>query len=106
MWTAAVPSVAVVGLVLAGLGAAGHFPLGSVLLINASDGQPDLALGWMAVGLGSASGAGPFLLGSLADVAGIFLAFVVIPTCLLVALLGAGLAARAGALARHTAVRR
>lgn len=105
MWTAPVPAVAVVGLVLAGLGAAGHFPLGSVLLINASDGQPDRALGWMAVGLGGASGAGPFLLGSLADVAGIFLAFVVIPTCLLVALLSAGLAARVGALARHTAVR-
>lgn len=101
MWTASVLPVAVAGLVLAGLGAAGHFPLGSVLLINASNGQPDSALGWMAVGLGSAGGAGPFVLGSLADIAGIFLAFIVIPTCLLVALFSAGLAARSGTLARR-----
>jgi len=32
-----------------------------------------------------ASGADPFVLGSLADLAGIFLAFIVIPACLLVA---------------------
>lgn len=103
MWAAPVPLVAVLGLVLAGLGAAGHFPLGSMLLINASDGEPDRALGWMAVGLGGASGAGPFALGSLADLAGIFLAFIVIPVCLLVALSGAGLAARVDVLARSAA---
>jgi fucose permease len=105
MWTASVLPVALAGLVLAGLGAAGHFPLGSVLLINASDGQPDRALGWMAVGLGGAGGAGPFVLGSLADIVGIVPAFIVIPTCLLVALLGAGLAARVDILATRPAVR-
>jgi len=47
-----------------------------------------------------ASGADPFMLGSLADLAGIFLAFIVIPACLLVALLGAGLAAHFGTSAR------
>ena len=99
MWSTRTPGVALAGLVLAGLGAAGHFPLGSVLLIEASDGQPDRALGWMSVGLGAASGAGPFVLGGLADLAGIFLAFIVIPACLIVALAAAGLAARAGTLA-------
>jgi MFS family permease len=101
MWATRVPALALLGLVVAGLGAAGHFPLGSVLLIDASEGEPDRALGWMAVGLGAASGAGPFVLGSIADFGGIHLAFTMVPICLLVAALGAAVAARATALARR-----
>lgn len=100
MWTAQVPLVALAGLVVAGLGAAGHFPLGSVLLIHAARGQADRALGAMAVGLGSAAGAGPFLLGAVADRTSIYLAFLVIPACLLIALLTTVLAIRVGALTR------
>ncbi|CAN5857488.1 hypothetical protein BH24ACT15_BH24ACT15_27630 [soil metagenome] len=66
MWTSATAPSAFIGLALAGLGASGHFPLGAVLLMNASAGQPDRALAIMAIGLGAASGVGPLALGVLA----------------------------------------
>lgn len=86
LWSSTWTPLALSGLVLAGLGAAGHFPLGAVLLVEASDGRPDRALARMAIGLGAASGAGPLVLGALADASTIHLAFLLIPACLAVAI--------------------
>lgn len=103
LWATQVAVIAMVGLILAGLGVAGHFPLGSVLLITAARGDADRALGAMAIGLGAAAGLGPFLLGSVADRVGIHLAFLVIPACLLIAMLMTALAVRTGSVARRPA---
>jgi MFS family permease len=96
LWLSPVVWPALAGLVVAGFGAAGHFPLGTVLLIAASDATADRALGTLAVGIGVAGGAGPFLLAATADRFGIHTAFVLVPLCLAVAMTGLGLAARLG----------
>jgi fucose permease len=87
LWVATAPTLAVTGLLIAGLGAGGHFPLGVSLLIGASDGEADLGLAVLAVGLGSAGGLGPFALGVVADASSIHTAFLIIPATLVVAIL-------------------
>jgi len=44
-----------------------------------SGGQPDRAIAVMSIGVGLASGLGPFVLGALADQVGVQSAFLVIP---------------------------
>jgi fucose permease len=85
LWATTIVWVALLGLALAGLGAAGQFPLGSALLIRSAEGKTDRAVGIMAVGLGSAAGAGPFILAALADSFGIYLAFLLVPAGLITA---------------------
>lgn len=92
MWTSATAPSAFIGLALAGLGASGHFPLGAVLLMNASAGQPDRALAIMAIGLGAASGVGPLALGVFGDATNISTASLLIPTFLIIAFAAASTA--------------
>ena len=44
-----------------------------------SGGQPDRAIAVMSIGVGLASGLGPFILGALADEVGVQYAFLVVP---------------------------
>jgi MFS family permease len=78
--------VAVAGLLVVGLGVAGQYPLGAAMVMALSGGQPDRAIAVMSIGVGVASGLGPFVLGALADQLGVKIAFLVVPVlCLLAA---------------------
>jgi fucose permease len=81
-WLASAPWLAILGLVVTGLGNALHFPLGLALAIANSDGQPDLATSRISYALGISFGAAPFLLGAVADRIGPHLAFLLLPACL------------------------
>jgi predicted MFS family arabinose efflux permease len=91
-WITALPAVAVLGLLLAGLGIANLYPLSLALSLGAAPGQEDQAnsrsqlLGGLLV-IGAA-----YLLGSLADRLGLATAFVIEPVliglCLLLLLAG------------------
>lgn len=83
-WVATSPVLAMVGLVLAGLGYGTHYPLAVSLVMRASDGRPDLAQGRSSLGTGAAVAVSPFLLGSMADVWGAHTAFLLVPALLLV----------------------
>lgn len=96
VYLATTPWTAIAALVLVGVGIAGHFPLGAVLLMRAALGQADRAVGMLGVGLGAASGAGPFALGALADGVGIHQAFLLVPSALLIALVGIQVSTAAG----------
>jgi len=78
-WTVTSPVAALVGLFVVGLGIAGQFPLGAAMVMALSGGQPDRAIAVMGIGVGIASGLGPFALGALADGLGVRAAFLVVP---------------------------
>ena len=63
-------------------------PSGVALVINASEGRPDHASARAGIGAALASGVGPFVLGALADVAGLHRALLVVPALLAVAAVG------------------
>jgi len=84
-WFAPTPPLAVIGLVVLGLGDAMHFPLGMSLAVEHSDGQPDLAVSRAAYATGLAFGVAPFVLGAIADSVGPHAAFLLVPVCLGVA---------------------
>ena len=69
-----------------------YFPLGLSRAIAASDGRPDQATARVGLGAALASGVGPFVLGALADAAGIHAAMLVVPALLVVAAVGIRLA--------------
>jgi predicted MFS family arabinose efflux permease len=77
-WLAPVPWLAVVGLVVLGLGDSMHFPLGVALVVAHSGGQPDLAVSRSSYAAALAFGVSPFLLGVLADVTGPHTAFLLV----------------------------
>jgi predicted MFS family arabinose efflux permease len=79
VWLSTNPVAAVVGLFVVGLGIAGQYPLGAAMVMALSGGQPDRAIAVMSIGVGLASGIGPFVLGALADQVGVQTAFLVIP---------------------------
>lgn len=86
VWLSTSPVMAVGGLLVIGLGVAGQYPLGAAIVMALSGGQPDRAIAVMSIGVGLASGLGPFVLGALADELGVQLAFLVVPVmCLLAA---------------------
>src|SRR2546423_14481198 len=89
-WLAPVPWLAVVGLVVLGLGDSVHFPLGIALVVAHSDGQPDLAVSRSSYAASLAFGVSPFALGALADGVGPHTAFLLVPLFLA----GAGVLAR------------
>ncbi len=95
LWTAGVPSVALAGLFIAGLGYGAHYPLSVWLLLDVSVGATDRAQARATLAGGAAIGVAPFLLGALADHVGAHTAFLVVPV---VAVVGA-VAAVAGARA-------
>lgn len=75
------PSVplALLGLVLCGLGSSNFYPLGLSLALNHAPGNAAKASSLIPVASGSAIGLAPFLLGRLADVTDIRFAMVYIP---------------------------
>jgi MFS family permease len=79
VWLSTSPVAAVVGLLIVGLGVAGQYPLGAAMVMALSGGQPDRAIAVMGIGVGLASGIGPFALGALADQLGVQAAFLVVP---------------------------
>lgn len=79
VWLSTSAVVAVVGLLVVGLGVAGQYPLGAAMVMALSGGQPDRAIAVMSIGVGFASGLGPFILGALADQVGVQAAFLVVP---------------------------
>lgn len=79
MWMSTSPVAAVAGLLVVGLGVAGQYPLGAAMVMALSGGQPDRAVAVMTIGVGLASGLGPFVLGALADQIGVRAAFLVVP---------------------------
>ncbi len=85
LWTATAPWVAVLGLVVAGLGYGTHYPLGVSLLIGAAGARPDLGQARALLGIGVAIGLGPFALGTAAEAFGAHTAFVLVPLLLVVA---------------------
>jgi len=86
-WTTTSAPVALAGLLLVGLGIAGHYPMGAELLFTAAT-RPlrDRAAGFMSVGIAIAAGAGPFALGALADATSTHTAFLVVPVLMAAAL--------------------
>lgn len=100
-WTATAPAVAMAGLVLTGLGIAGHYPLAATLVLGAAEGRGDQASGMMSIGIGLSAGASPFVLAALADRTSTHTAFLVVPVLVVLAvgllsLAGAGRPAPAG----------
>ncbi len=91
-WLSTDAALAVLGLLGCGLGIALYFPLGLSRAIAASDGQPDRASARVGIGAAVASGAGPFILGALADATTIHTAMLVVPGLLVVAAVGIRLA--------------
>ncbi len=91
-WLSTDAALAVLGLLGCGLGVALYFPLGLSRAIAASDGQPDRASARVGIGAAVASGAGPFILGALADATTIHTAMLVVPGLLVVAAVGIRLA--------------
>ena len=79
VWLSTSPVAAVAGLLVVGLGVAGQYPLGAAMVMGLSGGQPDRAVAVMSIGVGLASGLGPFILGALADQVGVRAAFLVVP---------------------------
>lgn len=84
-WVSTSPLPALAGLLVAGLGIALQYPLGVARAIAASEGHPDLATARGGIAAGLAIGAGPFVLGALADVVGTHAAFLLVPVLLALA---------------------
>jgi MFS family permease len=78
-WTAPVAALAVAGLFVAGLGNAMHYPLGISMALAAAPKQQDRAAGIMSYSMGLSFGAGPLLLGFLADEVGAHPALLLVP---------------------------
>jgi fucose permease len=85
VWLATAPWVAVLGLLLAGLGYGVHYPLAVSLLLQAAGDRPDLGQARALLGAGTAIGLSPFVLGAAADAFGPHRAFVLIPALAVVA---------------------
>ncbi|MGZ4637696.1 MAG: MFS transporter [Actinomycetes bacterium] len=101
-WLTTSTPVALVGLLVCGLGISLFYPLGISRAIALSEGRPDLASARAGLGAALASGGGPFLLGALADQVGIHGAFLVVPALLVVAAVGVRAGRPAVALAATT----
>ncbi len=93
-WLSHDPVLAVLGLVLCGLGVSLHYPLGIARAIDASEGRPDLASARAGYAAGLAVGVGPFALGALADGVGLHAAMLVVPALFAIAALGVRLGGR------------
>ena len=87
-WLAQTALLGLPALVVCGLGIALFYPLGIARLIEASEGRPDQASARAGIGAALAAGAGPFVLGAVADLVGLHLALLVVPTLLGAAAVG------------------
>ena len=93
-WLVTAPAPALAGLLVVGLGIGGQYPLGVGLVLEAAPGAEDHTVGAMSVGIGVSSGAGPFVLGALADARGTHDAFLVVPVLVVACLLLLGVPTR------------
>ncbi|MDX6742218.1 MFS transporter [Actinocorallia sp. A-T 12471] len=84
-WLATDPLFGYLGLALSGIGVSVHFPMCVAMLVEASGGRTDLANARASVFAGVGVGAGPFVLGALADGFGPHPAFLIVPVLLAVA---------------------
>ncbi len=100
VWSATSTGAAFVGLVLAGLGMGGHYPLAVSLLLAAAEGHSDRAQAYSTLFGALSVAVSPFLLGALSDEFGMHPAFVVVPAF---ALLGAVSAVLGGRVLRRAA---
>ena len=105
VWQAATVPVAVVGLLVLGLGVSVQFPLALARLLRAAGGRTDVAASWATLGAGVASAAAPFALGALSDVVGPHRGFVLVPVLLLVAAIGVVVAPARRRVARRVDAR-
>ncbi len=78
-WSVQATAAGLVGLFVTGLGVSLQFPLIISRAVAAAQGRTDLAVSRGSLGAGAAIGAGPFLLGAIADVVGIRTAFLLVP---------------------------
>ncbi|OIQ82642.1 major facilitator superfamily protein [mine drainage metagenome] len=97
-WLSSAPALAMLGLVVAGLGYGAQYPIGVVLVLRASEGRPDAAQARSSFASGGALAVAPFLLGAVADALGTHTAFLLIPVLLVLG--GLAVAAGRGALLR------
>jgi MFS family permease len=84
LWTATSPAVAVLGMVVAGLGYGAHYPLAVSLVLRHAGDRPDQGQATATVGAGVAVGLAPFALGALADALGSHTAFLLVPVLIVV----------------------
>ena len=94
LWLATVPPVAILGLAVSGMGCGLLYPFASSIMLSTARGSKDSAQGLVMVALGVAVGVVPFLLGVLADAAGVHTAFLLIPALAVLGAVAAGLGAR------------
>jgi MFS family permease len=95
LWTATSPTVAIVGLVVAGLGYGAQYPLAISLLLATAPGRADAMQARATLVGGLAIGISPFALGALSDAVGTHQAFLVVPAVALVGAVAAVLGGRA-----------
>jgi MFS family permease len=86
-WFFVEPIPAVAGLFIVGLGNAMHYPLAIALALAVAPGSADRAAGIASYGMGLSFGAGPLLLGVLADRVGAHTALLLVPVFIGVAAL-------------------
>ena len=103
-WVTTTAWVAALGLVIVGAGLGVQYPLTIARAITLAPGRSDLASARAGLAAGLAVGAGPFLLGALADHYGSHAAFLMVPVLAVLALAGLGVSrAAAGSAAPPTA---
>jgi MFS family permease len=78
-WLATAGWLAVIGLVIVGLGNATHYPLAISMALAAAGGQEDRASGYSSYSVAVGFGLAPVLLGWIADGVGTHLAFLLLP---------------------------
>jgi MFS family permease len=81
-WLSPWPAAAVAGLAVTGLGIALLYPLTVALAIDAVPGRSVTASARIALGSGVAIALAPFILAALADTAGLFRAYAIVPALL------------------------
>lgn len=101
LWTATTPAVAMVGLVVSGLGYGAQYPLSIALLLATAPHRPDATQARATLAAGLAIGVAPFALGALADQFGTHRAFILVPV---VAVVGAAAAVVGGRAVRRAVV--
>lgn len=97
LWTATTPAVAIVGLVVAGLGYGAQYPLSISLLLGLAGERADGAQAVATFAGGAAVGLSPFLLGAAADAVGTHTAFLAIPVLAVAGVVATLLGRRASA---------
>ena len=93
-WLSTNPVIAFTGLFIAGLGISLQYPLAITRVVGFSNGRPDLATAYAALGGGFAVGAAPFGLGALADHVGSHTAMIAVPIFVVLGAIGVATARR------------